>query len=338
VALALAELGVLMAAVVGCRDLPERLSARDFGLAHSAVAAVAVLALLAPAVGAGAWTVRGAQGPLHRADPALVPPHVAAEADTADRPRTLVLRPARSDLVGAVPAGEVPAALAYALVRGGAPQFGAADESVPRAAYRALRALVGDLVSDRGDAQAQRLAGFAVRYVLVRGPVPEGVAAALDAVPGLERVSAPEGDGLWRVSAPTARVSVLGPTPVALPSGPVGARATVPPGPADRVLALAEPADGHWRATLDGHSLPTVVRDGWAQGWTLPAAGGELTIRHVDRLRGLWTALQGVALLVLIVLALPGAKRRPGDEEEPPPLLPGARRHAHGDDLVGVTP
>jgi GT2 family glycosyltransferase len=336
VALALAGLGALIAAVVGCGDLPERLSARDFGVVQPVLGAVAVLALLAPLVGAGAWTVRGAQGPLHRADASLVPAHVAAEADTADRPRTLVLRPARSDLVGAVPAGEVPAALAYVLVRGGSPEFGAADLSVPRAAYRSLRALVGDLVSDRGDAQAQRLADFAVRYVLVRGPVPEGVAAALDAVPGLERVSAPEGDGLWRVSAPTARVSVLGPIPVALPSDAVGVRATVPPGAPGRVLALAEPADGHWHAKLNGHSLPKVVRDGWAQGWTLPASGGQLTISHVDRLRALWTALQGVALLVLIVLALPGANRRTGDEEEPPPVLPGARRHAHGDDLVGV--
>src|SRR5207237_3813387 len=111
-------------------------------------------------------------------------------------------------------------------------------------------ALVGDLVSARGDAQAQRLTDFAVRYVLVRGPVPEGVAAALDAVPGLERVSAPEGDGLWRVSAPTARVSVLGPVPVVLPSGAVGVRATVPAGAAGRVLALADPADSHWHARL----------------------------------------------------------------------------------------
>jgi hypothetical protein len=50
------------------------------------------------------------------------------------------------------------------------------------------------------------------------------------------------------------------------------------------------------------------------------------------------TAVQGLALLVLIVLALPGAARRTGDEEDPPPVLPGARRHAHGDDLVGVAP
>jgi GT2 family glycosyltransferase len=337
VALAVATLGALTAAVVGCRDLPERVSARDFGLVQPAIGAVAALALLAPAVGAGAWAVRGAHGPLHRVDAALVPAHVAAEADTADRPRTLVLRPARSDLVGAVAANEVPAALAYVLVRGAAPELGAADQSVPRGAYRALRALVGDLVSDRGDAQAQRLAAFAVRYVLVRGPVPEGVAAALDAVPGLERVSAPEGDGLWRVSAPTARVSILGPNPVDLPSGAVGVKTTIPAGPAGRVLALAEPADAGWHATLNGHSLPKMTRDGWAQGWTLPAAGGELAISHVQRLRGLETAVQGLALLVLIVLALPGAARRPGDDEDPPPVLPGARRHAHGDDLVGVS-
>jgi len=337
VALALAGLGALIAAVVGCRDLPERVSARDFGVVQPVVGAVAALALLAPAVGAGAWAVRGAQSPLHRADAALVPAHVAAEADTADRPRTLVLRPARSNLVGAVPAGEVPAALAYVMVRGASPELGAADYSVPRAAYRALRALVGDLVSGRGDAQAQRLTDFAVRYVLVRGPVPDGVAAALDAVPGLERVSAAEGDGLWRVSAPTARVSVLGPVPLALPSGAVAVKATVPAGAPGRVLALAEPADSHWHAKLNGKSLPRLTRNGWAQGWTLPASGGQLTISHVDHIRGLWTDVQGMALLVLIVLALPGANRRTGDEEDPPPALPSARRHAHGDDLVGVT-
>jgi hypothetical protein len=341
VAVAAAQAAVTVAAVVGCRDLPQRLRRRDFGLRQPLAAGLAAAALAAPVLAGTAWLWRGADGPVHRGSADTVPANVAAESETSDRPRTLVLRSSgnRQD----------PTQLSYALVRGAGPRLGAVDESVPADAYAQLRALVGDLVSGRGDAVAPRLADFAIRYVEVRAPVAGPVAEALDAVPGLERVGASGDHDLWRLGLTSARLTVLAPggaAALALPSGATAATAQLPPGPAGRVLALAEPVDPHWTARLDGTELKPTSRAGWAQAWSLPAAGGELTVRYTDRLRALGLAWQGLALVVLTVLALPAAATRAQYDAEPAAVGSGAGRHALGDDAgsefaeaqpVGVT-
>jgi hypothetical protein len=100
---------------------------------------------------------------------------------------------------------------------------------------------------------------------------------------------------------------------------------------------LAEPADGRWQAKLDGTSLPSMVRDEWAQAWKLPAEGGELTVRHMDRVTPLWAFVQALGFLVVIVLALPGARRRSsGDDEDSDalPVVPPARRRARADGVL----
>jgi len=328
VAVAAAHAAILVAAVVGCRDLPGRIAARDFGLVQPAAALLVLAAVAAPVVFGGTWLWHGAQAPLRRGTAQLVPANVAAESDTSDRPRTLVLH--------SVGAGQTPAQLSYVLVRGAGPRLGAVDYSVPAAAYAHLRVVVADLVSGRGDQVAQRLADFAVRYVEVRAPIAPTVAAALDSVAGLERLSRSGGDGLWRLTLPTARLALLGPPgtpPIALPSGEVSATARVPSGPPGRLLALAEPAGTGWQARLNGVALPSLVRAGWAQAWELPAAGGTVTIRHPGRLRALEVLGQGTLLILMIVLALPAASRRPTEDEDlgAPAPVP---RHAHADELL----
>ncbi len=322
-AVALAAGGVLAAALVGLDGAHRSLAARDFGAVQIVAVAVAALAVAGPVVAGSAWALRGAEGPLHRASPVLVPAHVAAEADTVDRPRTLVLRTRGQ------------ATLSYALVRGEGPRLGDTDGTTPKEAFRRLDDLVGDLVSGRGGEQVARLADFAVRYVLVQAPVDDGLGRALDSVPGLERVSAPGGDGLWRLEAQIARVRMAGPKePIPVPSGVLGAEADLPPASGVTSLALSEPAHGNWRATLDGEPLAAEVHDGWAQSFALPETGGKLVLTYDDPVRGMWVFSQISLLLVMIVLALPGGGGpRPSDEEQLPTATVPARRHAHGESL-----
>ncbi len=226
--------------MVGCRDLPQRLRHRDFGIAQPLAAALAAAALAAPVLAGGSWIWRGADGPLHRGSADTVPANVAAESATSDRPRTLVLR--------SVGRAQDPTQLSYVLVRGAGPRLGAVDESVPADAYERLRALVGDLVSARGDDVTPRLADFAIRYVEVRAPVAGSVAEALDSVPGLERVNASGEGRAVAVALPTARLAVLAPGGAwrsRCRPGRSRPPAQLPAGPPGRVLALAEPADSH---------------------------------------------------------------------------------------------
>lgn len=78
------------------------------------------------------------------------------------------------------------------------------------------------------------------------------------------------------------------------------------------VLALAVPTDPGWTARADGEPLKAVVLDGWAQGWLVPAAAGDVDFRYSpgDRLS------LGVGVGVLLWLsalgtvALTGVVRR----------------------------
>jgi hypothetical protein len=315
--LAVAGAGLLLAAMVGADGATRRIASRSFGWAQPVAVVVAGAAVATPVLVAAWWTWRGAGDPLHLRDPVLLPAHVAAEGRTVDRPRTLVLRTA----------GE--GRLSYALLREAGPRLGDAELAAPHAGYARLDDVVADLASGRSGAQVARLADYAVRYVLVSSPVDHALSRALDSLPGLVRVSAPEGDALWRVEAPVSRARLIGRdgrvTPV--PSGPLGARAEIPPSNGGRLLVLSEVAAREWRATLDGEPLPPRLHDGWAQAFDVRSTGGELVVWHAGEGRQRWLYVQTVALLIAVVLALPGGRRRPDDDEEPPPVP--TRRHAH---------
>ena len=103
-----------------------------------------------------------------------------------------------------------------------------------------------------------------------------------------------------------------------VPSRPDPSRPTPrsQPGPAGRVLRLADAADEGWKATLDGKPLDPTTVDGWAQGFELPAEGGRLDLTYDDPAsrHTVWLWAQGVLAVVLVVLALPGRRRDIDDD------------------------
>jgi hypothetical protein len=293
---------------------------RTFGWRQPAAALLGAAALLTPLVLAGWWVVDGAGAPLQRRDPVLLPAFVAAEGEGPDRPRTLILRQ-RAD-------GD----LRYALLRSAGPRTGDAELSPPTGSTPGLDRVVADLASGRGGDAAARLVPYGVRFVLLARPVDASVARAIDAVPGVVRVSGPAGAILWRIDYQTGRLRLLPPdAPVVtadgappparvLRAGQVTASTEVPAGDDDRVLALADPRDDGWEARLDGQPLPARAYDGWAQAYLVPAGAGHLEIRHDPGLRAtlLWVQLGLVALVV--VLALPQARTGADDiPDEPAP-------------------
>jgi hypothetical protein len=221
------------------------------------------------------------------------------------------------------------------------------DVAADDAATREVDELVARLASAATGDVAGELAALAVADVVVP-PVPEDlggvtpqVAAAqreelvsrLDSTAGLERVTQNATGTLWRVQATTPLDTAAGsvaPTVVPAwartlpstadvtdPAAPAVAVASadrsvdtvVPAGEADRLLVLAERADAHWHATLDGRSLRS-VDGGWRQTFALGAGSGELVVRYDDPDRGLWLVLQGLVALVTILLAVPVRRRR----------------------------
>ena len=314
----MAGAGLVLAAVVGADGARERIARSSFGWRQVAAVAVTVSALAVPVLAGSWWAFQGAGGPLERRDPVLLPAFVAAEGEQGDRPRTLVLRQLEEGR------------LSYALLRADGPRLGDADTVAGADIDTGLDETVADLASGRGGDAATDLLPYGVRFVLLGRPVDAALADAIDAVPGLVRVSAPDRSALWKVRYPSGRVRVVsGPddtTGTVLPSGAVGVRTDIPAAGAPRLLTIADQHHDRWQATLDEQRLEPQEYDGWAQAFALPADGGQLVVRFDDSNRQLLLWLQLAAVIVALVLALPSVRAVDEADEhtvtEPPPPAP----------------
>ena len=302
---AIAAAGLVLAVAVAADALPGQLGGgrwrRPAGLG---VLVLAAAACSAPVLAAASWVSTGVRGPVGGADGPILPPFVSVSSENALQPRTLVLRAGHGTVT-------------YEVLRGADPLLGATDLSQPPAAQRTLDAAVSALAAQGGgDAQdqGQALAALDIGYVLLPAPADGGLAATLNNVADLRPVSKTSAFQLWRVAQTTARVRVAGPggTIVTVPSGPVSVSGAAAPR-SGGTLELAEPAGG-WTATLNGTALQSVPSPAgaWAQAFRLPAGGGTLDIAHDQLGRTLIVVLEGLALLVVAGLGLPGA-RVPGE-------------------------
>ena len=305
ISLAIAAGGLVLAATVAADALPAELGGgrwrRPAGLG---VLILAAAACSAPVLAAGAWVATGVRGPVAGAAGPVLPPFVSVSSDNGLRPRTLVLRAERGTVT-------------YEVLRGADPLLGSTDLTVPAPGQRTLDTAVSTLVAQGGgDAQdqGQILAALGIGYVLLPAPADGALAGTLNNVAGLRPVSRTASFQLWRVAQTTARVRVAEPDGklVTVPSGPVSVSGAAAPR-AGGTLELAEPAGG-WSATLNGTALQSVPSPagGWAQAFRLPPGGGTLDISHGQLGRTLIVLLEGLALLVVIGLGLPGA-RVPGE-------------------------
>ncbi|MBB5939083.1 GT2 family glycosyltransferase [Streptomyces zagrosensis] len=317
-------LALLCAGLVGAEGARARVAEQSFGWRQPVAALIALAAGLAPLIAACSWMLSGADGPIERRDPVQVPAFVAEEASTRDQARTLVLdgTAARVD---------------YILVRGSGARLGDAEAATESGGDKRLDDVVAHLVAGSGADQTRELGGYAVRYVLVRDSAPRQLGRVLDTTPGLTRLSQQDGSALWRVDQRVSRVSVVQPAkgdaagtgstgstgaakdagtvPVPVAAGPVEAHGTVPDGPAGRVLRVADKAAPGWQATLDGKELKRITVDGWAQGFELPATGGQLHLTYETPVsHTLWVWAQALFALVLLVLALPDRRREIDDD------------------------
>ncbi|WP_078878369.1 glycosyltransferase family 2 protein [Streptomyces sp. NBRC 110035] len=309
-------IALLAAATLGADGARARVAEQSFGWRQPVAVLIALACAVGPLLAAAGWVLRGADGPLERRDPVQVPAFVAEESGTRDQARTLVLD---SDSAARVD---------YVLVRGSGARMGDAEVAAASGVNTGLDKVVANLVAGSGADQADQLGGFAVRYVLVHPGAPREVTRVLDATPGLTRLSQQAGGALWRVDQNVARATIVPAKgdegePRAVAAGPVGISTEIPDGAQGRVLRLADAAAEGWTATLDGEPLTRTTVDGWAQGFQLPAAGGQLAVTYEDPFtHTVWLWAQGLLAVVLVVLALPGRRRDVDDDLPEEPAVP----------------
>jgi len=294
----MAAAALLTAAAIGNEGSFRRISATRFSVRQVLAAGLALLAIAAPVASAVVWLHRGVENPVAKVNGTSLPAFVALQSQSSAKPRTLVLQADAQSV-------------AYALVRGSGPQLGDAEVAPLSSKVGSLDAVVSDLAAGRGGVEIQRLANYAVRFVLVNAPVPPQLAQQLDAAPGLTRVGAPNGGALWQVNAISARARFVPRVggPSVLPANEITADGPVPAKWPGGVIVLAESADAGWKATVNNSALKTVTINGWAQGFVLPAKSqGAIHIRYVAPARGGWLVVAAIATIVVIVLALPARR------------------------------
>jgi GT2 family glycosyltransferase len=315
----LLAIAALVAALHGIDGLPARLSRFRFGWRQLVLAPLALAAVLATLATAALLVAHPADGPVTRSTALTLPAVVVDQAEGPLATRTLVLSASSPGSTGG---------LGYRLV--GA-EVGDAALTLPLPDAEPMVAAVTQTLVDtsidvRASTAAVALQHLGIGFVVVVVPVPAMVEQQLDTTPGLTRLGQNGGYALWRVEPiatagatataqpqPPARVRLvdtrgrlLQDVPVSGPHARVST--TVPSGPAGRKVVLAEPASDTWRASLDGTRL-TGGSSAGLQTFRLPAGGGHLRVYSVDDRHRL-LLLQGVALVVICLLALPIGRRR----------------------------
>lgn len=294
VPLVLAGAGAVIAASVGVRRAAFAFA--DSGrLARAGGGLLLAAACATPVLAAAVWIVDGAGGPLSRFNPDTVPIFLHDSTGA----RTVVLRHEPSGRVN------------YSVLRGAVP--GPADTSVPddASARRRLDTLVSGIAGGTDTDEGPGFSSLGVRYLLVRNPGDDPLTPLLDATPELNRLSRTSDFASWEVRVPAGRLTLQdGQTVKVLPGGSraVPTNVRIPQGTGPRTLTVAEPDDGGWHATLDGHPLKSHAVNGWSRAYEVPASGGTFALSHSMLTRWIWVGVQGAAALVVLILALPGAR------------------------------
>ena len=309
---------LIVAAALALDGLRARMASASFSVLQPATALLVIAAISAPVLSAVLWAPV-AEGLMRKAPQSVVPAFVAAEAESPQAPRTLILR---QDRVGRV---------SYSLINGDGAVLGEADVGPPTSAWAELSPAVADLAAGLGGDEVTVIAGYGVRFVLLAAGTSSDLIPILDGEPGLRRLATAQGEILWRIAGVTSRARVVAPEQAPLPVGIAEPLAVstdpylnqpMPDTAGDRTLVLGAGPQQGWRGFLvnaqTGEQTELVERPGpdtlaWSAGFAIPDGPAQVVVEFDDSARSTWLLVQVALLIVLVVMALP-ARRRDDDD------------------------
>ena len=325
--------GLIVAAVIGAEGAREYFRTSGFSWRQPAALILSLAAVAAPLGAAGWWAARGVGAPLQRAAADFRPAVVSVDSLHNEQPRALILSAGAQAAVG------------YGIVRGTGAMIGDADYTIPKASADRMKDLVGGLLSNSGGTQLAGLAESGIQFVVAAKSLPAGYLTMLDGTPGLKRLSVSQvatdqWTKIWQIdTGAIARLTLraVAATPAVAPAkgapaatdptlmtitsaGQTNLTAVIPAAAAGvgaRTLLLAEDADVNWTATVDGTALARTTVDGWAQGFTVPAAGGVVQVTYSPTGRDAWLIAEGLFFLFALVMALPTGRRSESEPSDP---------------------
>jgi hypothetical protein len=245
-------------------------------------------------IGTPIWAITGGSQSLAKANQEqIVPAFVSALADTPAKPKTMVINVIDGQTM-------------YGISRGTDLQLGDADVTI--AAPQEIVQTMSDLLAGSGITSAKILGQFGIQYLFLKATNNESLIRIIDGSGGFTRMSSTSNGIVWKVMGASPRVLFVGQdkSTLVVPSTNVSAEVNLTqPG----VIYIAEKYDQNWRLLLDGQRVPLEHAANGLPIFTILHAG-HVTVLYDGTLHRTLLSIQLIALLVVIVLALPAGRRK----------------------------
>ena len=288
-----AQLLTLLSFFAITETLIPQLKRSNFGIKHIGLAASAVITVIS-IISISIWTATtGANSLVRSNQEQVIPAFISDLASTTERPKTLVIR-------------KSPEQLQYFVTRGGDLQIGNAD--VASKTPSQFHDTIVDLVNGVGGSSSQILGYYGIQYVFMKNPADAGLVRIIDGIGGFTRSSATKDGVVWKVDKAHARVTYQNKVGKFFPisSSDTAATSFVP---GEGVILLAEKFDKSWQLLLNGKVMALEQHPFGIPMFKI-SEPGEISLTHDGTSRRAWISVQLIALLTVIVLALPAGRKR----------------------------
>ncbi|CAN2209988.1 Glycosyltransferase like family 2 [Candidatus Nanopelagicaceae bacterium] len=284
-------LSSIAAAVVMFDKIRARLEQSHINYRHVSVALVLIITVFYTATSSFWMVTKGSQSPVSTSQEDVLPAFIAVEEDG----RTLVIRPYTHE-------GET--TLSYYLSHGNDVILGEPDVA-PTDTQVISRAVEG-LVDNTGVASSKIFSSFGIKYVFLKKPYSDAVVRSIDGLGGFNRTSATDAGIVWKVLQNTGRLRFEDYDSNLTILSAQGVRAYVDrPG----TLTLTESYSRQWQIFADGVRLPKLKDPNGLPSFAVGTAG-EISVIHDGTIRRAWISFFTIILVTLIVLSLPGGRRK----------------------------
>jgi len=289
--LAIATLFAITSAIVMYDKISARLQQSHINFRHFSVAA-ALLLTLAYSVTATSWLITaGSDTPLRSGSNKVLPAYLSIETSG----KTLVIRPFTTGQKSS---------LSYFISRGSDATLGDADVA-PENSEIISRAVEG-LIDNTGVTSSDVFATYGIKYVFLKRPIVEEVVQTIDGLGGFTRTSATKAGIVWKVTAPTGKLIFTDYSGEISILEDKGIKASVPePG----TVTITENFSNGWRIYQDGFRSARIKDVNGLPTFEVTNAG-EITVFHDGTLRRAWISFFLIVLVTVVVLALPGGRRK----------------------------
>jgi GT2 family glycosyltransferase len=265
----------------------------DFGYRHIASVFTVIITVIS-SLSMFSWGVSvGADSLVKTNNKMVIPAFISDLATTNQKPKTLVVSKSSDQIK-------------YFISRGNDLRIGEPDvaDRPPEIVHNSIV----DLFNGVGVSSSQILGYFGIQYVFMKDPADPALVRTIDGIGGFTRSSATNDGVIWKVNNSHARVSFQNLKGQFFPinSEGIGANGFVStPGK----VIIAEKFDKSWQLLLNGAPVPLEQNEFGLPVFTINQPG-EILITHDGTARRGWISLQLIAIISVVILALPAGRRR----------------------------